>query len=55
LAACRGVEHDRLLLMTATVTFTSHQDPAASPNHASCTSWRIVLYLRITAAADLLR
>ncbi|HEY9243273.1 MAG TPA: zinc ribbon domain-containing protein [Streptosporangiaceae bacterium] len=32
--------------LTATVTFTSHQAPAASPNHASCTNWRIVLYLR---------
>lgn len=32
--------------LTATVTFTSHQDPSASPNHATCTDWRIVLYLR---------
>ena len=32
--------------LTATVTFTSHQAPSASPNHASCTNWRIVLYLR---------
>jgi hypothetical protein len=32
--------------LTATVTFTSHQSPAASPNHATCTNWRIVLYLR---------
>ncbi len=32
--------------LTATVTFTSHQDPSASPNHASCTNWRIMLYLR---------
>jgi hypothetical protein len=32
--------------LIATVTFTSHQDPSASPNHASCTNWRIVLYLR---------
>lgn len=32
--------------LTATVTFTSRQDPSASPNHASCTNWRIVLYLR---------
>ena len=29
--------------LTATVTFTSHQAPAASPNHATCTTWRIVL------------
>jgi hypothetical protein len=34
--------------LIATVTFTSHQDPSASPNHASCTNWRIVLYLRRT-------
>lgn len=32
--------------LIATVTFTSRQDPSASPNHASCTNWRIVLYLR---------
>ncbi len=32
--------------LVATVTFTSRQDPSASPNHASCTDWRIVLYLR---------
>jgi len=32
--------------LIATVTFTSHQDPSVSPNHASCTNWRIVLYLR---------
>jgi len=32
--------------LTATVTFTSRQDPSASPNHATCTNWRIVLYLR---------
>jgi hypothetical protein len=32
--------------MIATVTFTSRQDPSASPNHESCTDWRIVLYLR---------
>jgi hypothetical protein len=32
--------------LTATVTFTSRQSPAASPNHATCTNWRIVLYLR---------
>jgi len=31
--------------LTATVTFTSRQDPSASPNHATCTNWRIVLYL----------
>lgn len=32
--------------LIAAVTFTSHQAPSASPNHASCTHWRIVLYLR---------
>jgi hypothetical protein len=32
--------------LTATVTFTSRQSPAAGPNHATCTNWRIVLYLR---------
>ena len=32
--------------LIAAVTFTSHQAPTASPNHASCTTWRIVLYLR---------
>ena len=32
--------------LTATVTFTSHQAPSVSPDHAPCTNWRIVLYLR---------
>lgn len=33
-------------LTVATVTFTSHQDPAASVNGSeSCTSWHISLYL----------
>ena len=27
------------------VTFTSHQQPAASPSQSSCTAWRISLYL----------
>ena len=27
------------------VTFTSHQQPAASPTHTSCTAWSISLYL----------
>jgi len=29
----------------ATVTFTSHQSPADSATHSSCTSWDITLYL----------
>jgi hypothetical protein len=29
----------------ATVTFASHQSPAASATHSSCTSWEITLYL----------
>jgi hypothetical protein len=40
--------------LTATVTFTSHQSPAASPNHATCTNWRIVLYLRRTGGVYLI-
>jgi hypothetical protein len=31
--------------LEASVTFTSHQQPAASPTHSSCTAWRISLYL----------
>lgn len=31
--------------LAATVTFTSHQDAAASPGHASCLRWRITVYL----------
>jgi hypothetical protein len=31
--------------ITAVVTFTSHQQPAASPNHAACTAWSISLFL----------
>jgi hypothetical protein len=29
----------------ASVTFTSHQAPAASPDHSSCDVWHITLYL----------
>jgi len=29
----------------ATVAFTSHQDPADSPDNSSCTNWGITLYL----------
>ena len=31
--------------LKATVTFTSHQDPAESPDHSSCIDWRIALFL----------
>jgi hypothetical protein len=31
--------------LAATVTFTSHQNPANSPDDSSCDSWRITLYL----------
>lgn len=30
---------------TAVVTFTSHQDPADSPDRSSCTNWSITLFL----------
>lgn len=30
---------------TANVTFTSHQNPAAGPDHSSCTNWSITLFL----------
>jgi len=40
--------------LTATVTFQSHQTPAASPNHARCTDWRITLYLRRAGGAYLI-
>jgi hypothetical protein len=30
----------------ATVTFTSHQDPADSPDRSACTNWSIRLYLQ---------
>jgi hypothetical protein len=33
-------------LVSAAVTFTSHQLPSASPTGTSCTNWTIVLYLR---------
>jgi len=31
--------------LAASVTFTSHQSPANSPDDSSCDSWRITLYL----------
>jgi hypothetical protein len=32
--------------LAAAVTFTSHQPPANSPTHTSCTAWEITLYLQ---------
>jgi hypothetical protein len=32
--------------LAATVSFTSHQNPADSINNSSCTAWTITLYLR---------
>jgi len=31
--------------LEATVTFTSHQAPAGSPDHSSCIDWTITLFL----------
>ena len=31
--------------LKATVTFTSYQDPAGSPDHSSCIDWTIALFL----------
>ena len=31
--------------LKATVSFTSHQDPAGSPDHSSCINWTITLFL----------
>ena len=31
--------------LKATVTFTSYQDPADSPDHSSCIDWTIALFL----------
>ena len=36
--------------LKATVTFTSHQDPAGSPDHSSCIDWKITLFLRRAGA-----
>jgi hypothetical protein len=36
--------------LRATVTFTSQQDPAQSPDHSSCIDWRIILFLHRTGA-----
>jgi hypothetical protein len=40
--------------VAATVTFQSHQEPAASPDHARCNNWRITLYLRRIGAVYLI-
>jgi hypothetical protein len=39
----------------ASVTFTSHQAPSASPDHSSCDVWQITLYLRPGDGGYLLR
>lgn len=38
----------------ATVTFVSHQSPAASAIHSSCTSWNIALYLEPSGSSYLI-
>jgi hypothetical protein len=40
--------------LAATVTFTSHQNPADSPNHAACDTWNVVLSLDSTGAGYLI-
>ena len=40
--------------LKATVTFTSQQDPAQSPDHSSCIDWRITLFLYRTGATYLI-
>ena len=40
--------------LRATVTFTSQQDPAQSPDHSSCIDWRIILFLHRTGATYLI-
>ena len=41
--------------VAATVTFTSHQSPAASPDHAGCDRWDITLFLKHHGGAYLIR
>ncbi len=41
--------------VAATVSFTSHQSPAASPDHAACDQWDITLFLKHEAGAYLIR
>ena len=40
--------------LEATVTFTSHQDPAQSPDHSSCIDWTIALFLHRAGPAYLI-
>ena len=40
--------------LKATVTFTSHQDPAGSPDHSSCIDWRIALFVHRAGAGYLI-
>jgi hypothetical protein len=40
--------------LAATVTFTSHQSPANSPDDSPCDSWRITLYLVPTGGGYLI-
>jgi hypothetical protein len=40
--------------LKATVTFTSYQDPAQSPDHSSCIDWKITLFLHQTGATYLI-
>jgi len=32
--------------LAAMVTFVSHQNPAASPDHAACNRWHITLFIK---------
>jgi len=41
--------------LAATVSFTSHQSPAASPDHAACDQWDITLFLRHQDGAYLIQ
>jgi hypothetical protein len=41
--------------LAATVAFTSHQAPAASPDHAACDQWIITLFLKHTGGGYLIR
>jgi hypothetical protein len=40
--------------LKATVTFTSQQDPAQSPDHSSCIDWKITLFLHRMGATYLI-
>lgn len=45
-ATLTAISQDGSGLVSAAVTFTSHQRPADSPTGTACTDWSIVLYLR---------